>query len=112
MLNEVSPEQRLLSLIDSQFFTQDKIQGGKITTLPLEFIDLTSEEIERALTSSASSLAFESRRLLSWSNACGTYMGRLAKTEPDRVKSSRTSSSRKWHIVAPAPDDDAMTPSS
>jgi energy-coupling factor transporter ATP-binding protein EcfA2 len=112
MLNEVSPEQRLLSLIDSQFFTQDKIQGGHITSLRPEFIDLTSEEIERALTSSASSLEFESRRLLSWSNACGTYMGRLAKTEPDRVKSSRTSSSRKWHIVAPAPDDDAMTPSS
>lgn len=111
MLNEVAPEYRLLSLIDSQFFAVSPSQGNPVTSTALEFIDRTAEEIESALTSQASNLAFEARRLLSWTNAAGTYLGRLAKAMPDRVQPLRTAASRKWHIIAPPTGDDAMTPS-
>lgn len=112
MLNEVAPEYRLLSLIDSQFFAASQLQGGLVTSPALEFIDRTAEEIESSLTSHESKLAFEARRLLSWNSACGTYLGRLAKTMPDRVQPIRTSALRKWRITAHPTGDDAMTPSS
>jgi energy-coupling factor transporter ATP-binding protein EcfA2 len=110
MLNEVAPEYRLLSLIDSKFFAVSASHGGHVISPALAFIDRTAEEIESSLTSHESSLAFEARRLLSWNSACGTYLGRLAKTMPDRVQSLRTAVSRKWRITAPPTGDDGMTP--
>jgi hypothetical protein len=109
MLNEVAPENRLISLIDAQFFGPSSLAGRPVTTPPLEFIEQTAEQIESSLTDHNSTLNFEARRLLNWPNATGTYLGRLAKAMPDRIQQVRTASSRKWHIVAPKPEDDAVT---
>lgn len=38
------------------------------------------------------------RRLLTWSQACGTYLGRLAKNQGDRVEPDRTPTRRSWII--------------
>ena len=50
---------------------------------------------------SESKVGFESRKLLEWNNATGTYLGRLAKKHPNRVHAQRTNSSREWTIYPP-----------
>lgn len=88
-IDALSPEVRLLSLIDSVLFGQAAIVGDPIT--------ITAEELEQRLVNS--NMGYESRRLLSWNNACGTYLGRLAKKFPERVSKDRTNQSRGWILT-------------
>lgn len=97
LLDDVAPEFRLLALIDQLFF--GKTPFVLPSTNPFE---LTAEQIQSQLTDSTSPCSFEARRLLSWNNACGTYLGRLAKRRPDRVQQRRTAESRHWLLTAPA----------
>lgn len=110
-LDEVAPEFRLLALIDTVLF------GGTDTGLvKVErpgVVEATAEEIERVLTIQYSGCEHEARRLFSWNNACGTYLGRLAKRLPDRVQQLRTSTVRRWRIIraaAEGPTPAAPTP--
>jgi hypothetical protein len=88
-LDDQSPEMRLLALIDNYY--------GSTSTGPTE---TTAEQLHECLVSIQGS---EARSLLSWPNATGTYLGRLAKKCPDRVKQSRSSGARKWIITFPKP---------
>jgi len=85
-LNEMSPEMRLLGLIDAAL--EEKGQTGQWVG--------TATDLERLLNDSA--VALETRRLLDWNNATGTYLGRLAKKLPNRVRGQRSKTSRTWTI--------------
>lgn len=99
VLNTLTPEARLLSLIDDALFPE--LGGATTAMMHRQQYDGTAEDIERVLTGTGSSCAFEARKVLSWSNACGTYLGRLAKKRPDRVQNLRQADSRRWRILAP-----------
>ncbi len=86
-LSEMSPEMRLLGLIDLAMEERDAV--GAWTG--------TATELERMLLECKSN--HEARRLLDWNNATGTYLGRLAKKVPHRVKAERTNSARQWKIT-------------
>jgi len=90
-LDSLSPEIRLLSLIDQYLFR----------TLDLKEYEGTADDIEMFLTAPEYSMAFQVRSLLSWTHACGNYLGRLAKKQPGRVQRSRTATERKWLILPP-----------
>jgi hypothetical protein len=108
VLDGFAPEARLLTLIDSTFFPEP---NGAMVQEHSQF-EGTAEEIERTLTGPGSNCALDARRLFSWSFACGTYLGRLAKKKPDRVQQLRQADSRRWRVLSPrTPADRAcMTP--
>ena len=91
-IRELSPQARLLSLIDKELFHTQNIQ-------PLW--QGSADELEHELTSMKSSVRQEATKLLSWNNACGTYLGRLAKEAPGRIEYTRTTSVRQWKINPP-----------
>ena len=86
VLSKMSPEAHLLELVDLYIMGEKLAWHG------------SASELTKELT--ASDGAFEARKLLSWSNACGSYLGRLSKNHNSRVSRDRDSSSRKWRIEA------------
>lgn len=90
-IDDLSPEQRLLSLIDMELFSVP--ENG--------FWEGSAAELERRLTGENSECAYEARRLLSFNTACGSYLGRLAKKHSNRIKQQRTNDLRGWKILSP-----------
>ena len=86
-LTEMSPEMRLMGLIDAALEEQSHV--GQWSG--------TATELEQMLAETK--VGFEARRLLDWNNATGTYLGRLAKKLPHRVQAQRTNAMRRWTIV-------------
>lgn len=108
-LNSLSPEARLMTLIDSVYFAENVTDSG-VKQKTREYVEGTAEVLEQVLTDPSSLCAYEARRLLSWNNACGTFLGRLAKQHPDRVQQVRSAQRRAWRISRPIHGDhDAMT---
>ena len=107
ILDDLAPETRLLDLLDAVLFTESAPGplGGPVSKAN-EYFDGTSAEIEKLLTG-CSGFDHEARRLLAWSGACGTYLGRLAKQRPERVRQMRTADARLWRILPPAAADAA-----
>jgi hypothetical protein len=91
-LNALSSEDHLLQLIDIVMWNAGRRDWAG-----------TSSELEATLVKST--VAFEARKVLSFPNAIGTFLGRLAKRRSDRVEQARTSSARVWIIRPPT-----MTP--
>lgn len=87
-LLSLSDEFRLLGIIDSELFT---------APIPSPWQG-TASQLEKHLLSGT--YYHETRKLLSWNNACGTLLGRLEDQFPDRVQSARTASTRNW-LIAP-----------
>ena len=91
-LERLSPESHLLELIDSCFakeFNESKLR-------------LTAKEIENRLR------VWDVRsaeKLLTFNNAMGTYLGRLAKKHPKRIISHKTEAQRLWEIQPPETSD-------
>jgi hypothetical protein len=89
-LDELSPAFALLELIDQ-----------------LEPWCKASNEWEGTATELRQLLIADDRtrkdgdRLLNWTNACGQYLGELAKMKPLRVQNARTKDRREWRICAP-----------
>jgi hypothetical protein len=83
MLNALSPEMRLLELIDQ---TLDRTWTGSATELEIEFNN--------------SPQASSARLLLSFSSACGTYLQRLASKFSDRVSYCKNKGKTVWTIKA------------
>jgi hypothetical protein len=87
-IDTLSPEYRLLNLIDGELFASycsDSWQGS-------------AEQLERELCSEGSKCRMEARKLFQFSTACGVYLGRLHKKYPNRVERHRDSASRTWTI--------------
>ncbi len=95
-IDALTPEYRLLMLIDKEIF-------GKGDTAKWEG---TAEELEGRLLRDSSSVRNEARRLFTFNTAAGTYLARLAKNHAGRVHNARKSDQRKWILYAEghAPD--------
>jgi hypothetical protein len=92
-ISEMSCHVRLLALIDRELFHSQRITPQW---------EGTADELEHELTGEKSSVRTEISKVLNWNNACGTYLGRIAKDLPERVEYSRTSTVRKWVILPPS----------
>lgn len=84
-ISALAPETSLKSFIGLIIFHDNR-----------EFWCGTAEELTRDLLNS--DFKQEVSRLLSWPNATGTYLGRLAKAFPDQIKNFRKSDVSLWRI--------------
>ena len=89
-LGDLAPETHLLMLIDRVLFA----------TLVPDAWEGTASELQTRLFES-SAVAFEARKLLGFSTACGVYLGRLAKQHGERISEKVTRGSRRWKIEPP-----------
>jgi hypothetical protein len=92
-LQELSPQAELLELVDllKPWGPVNDSWEGKSTELRLQLFQHESTRDD-------------ARRLLKYPNACGEYLGDLAKSHPHRVKDARTKYARRW-IVLPSGDN-------
>jgi len=74
-LDELSPETRLLELIDVELFS-----------MACESWTGTAAELQAKLTSSDARTSHEARRLFSYAGSVGHYLGRLRQKHPSRIK--------------------------
>ncbi len=86
-IDALSPEFRLLNIINKDVFN---------TELACAWTG-TAEDLEVFLTTKGA-FQYETRKLLSWNNACGTYLGRLAKKYPARFIKKHTEKNYIWTI--------------
>jgi hypothetical protein len=93
MMSVLSPETKLLELIDSKLFPRDaalwNAWEGK------------ASELETDLCAPGSSVAHEARKLLIYNTACGQYLSRLARMFPDRIGSRILHGNKLWEIEPP-----------
>ena len=87
-IDALAPESKLLSLIEHYFESLGDTRW-----------EGPAEELERKLN--GSDCQYEARKLFSFNNACGVYLGRLAKKYPKRFSQHRTSKERRWTILCP-----------
>jgi hypothetical protein len=89
-LNDISPAHTVLDMIDElkPWGTVDSEWRG--TSMQLRTLLMNNDATRR-----------DAQRILDWPNACGQYLGDLAKTNRDRVQDARTSTSRDWIIKRP-----------
>jgi len=102
-LNELNPEDRLLELIDLQFF-RNPMRRDPWTG--------SAAELERKLTGDDGKCQREAQRLLSWSAACGSYLARLAKADRPHTAGRVTARSsgggvKTWTINPPSAVEEA-----
>jgi hypothetical protein len=76
MLTEISPEGHLQELIYEVIFN---CEGN------IEFWEGSASALEAQLTKETSRYSVKARKLLSYSNSCGTYLGRLERWDPQMV---------------------------
>lgn len=88
-LHAVNPETRLLSLIDEVFKPGDFPWSG------------SAEALERRLRGPETGFSFAVEKLLYFSSACGTYLGRLATRFPERVSQIHPQGKTEWTIKRP-----------
>jgi hypothetical protein len=120
-LQTLSPEAQLLDLIDSTVFALEhniqETHGGAVAQRygASVFIELPkdggrglafkAEELEAYLLDS--DYREQARGLLlKFRRATGTYLGRLAKERPDRVRQYRVKGVNKWILIAPVESAD------
>ena len=89
-LNELSPQAKLLQIIDAVLFSDT----------PLQIWEGTATQLEQVLKYSASRQ--EAERLLAFPLACGRYLGRLEKQHPERVTGIHTRDGNQWKIKPPS----------
>jgi hypothetical protein len=94
-LNELSPEEKLLQLIDT---TQMSIFGADLN--PWEG---RAAELESKLTANDSGVQFEARRLFFTQASCGQYLARLNKRYPDRVQQAGSVHNTVIWKISPEP---------
>lgn len=92
-LTAMSPEHRMLNLIDEVFFTMENRRDWTAD------VKGSTEQIERWLRGSQFGSAVD--KLLYFSTACGVYLARLEKQCPKRVTSSRKNGKVAWTVMKP-----------
>ncbi|CAN5842935.1 hypothetical protein BH11VER1_BH11VER1_22950 [soil metagenome] len=87
-LERLSPESELLNLIVRALWRTEREEEWKGTADELRTLLLDDSRTKR-----------DAERLIGgWAQACGTYLGRLAKKHPEYVKEARTANKREWII--------------
>lgn len=106
-INDSAPETKLLALIDAAMKQKIEIIEGNLcqTTVTREGSGMpgarwlcTAELLERTISEQYPN---EARRLFTWQNAAGIYLGRLADKYPQRVRQHRTANERLWIVEPP-----------
>jgi hypothetical protein len=90
-LGELSPEIRLLNLIDAELFALPGVSEWEGASLALE----------QRLMAYNSSIRTQARELLMWQGATGAYLSRLRKLHPERISFHRNNRNRIWTILPP-----------
>ena len=90
-LEELSPSHSLLALID-QLEPWTVLDPWAGPALELRRLLLNTYETQH-----------DARELLSWRNACGTYLHQLSRKHPDRVRLDRTQTQDIYTIFKPIP---------
>jgi hypothetical protein len=85
-INQLAPEEQLLQLIDTYVVADCDWEGTAGGLADLLFAATSSYDAALA------------KRLLNWSTAAGTYLGRLASRYPERVEQCRSAQKRLWCI--------------
>ena len=93
-LTALSPESRLMNLMDEVFFTKENRREWTSDCQG------TTEQLERWLRQSHFGNAVD--KLLYFSSAAGVYLQRLEKKHPERVKASRKLGRATWTISPPS----------
>lgn len=86
-LSEISPEARLLELIDLNFQVDGRKEPLVTSAASLQSSLETSDFTKRSAAT-----------LFHFSAACGTFLGQLASTIPERVLPEKTEKARLWRI--------------
>ena len=111
-LSRVSPEERLLAIVDQVIFEsalnsrEDRPCSPTMRYPQMSTWKGTADKLESEITGRDSEFSREAQKILTFSNACGTYLGRLAKFHPDRIKSTKSKNKITWHIKPPAMDSE------
>ena len=86
---DLSPEAKLLSIIDNHLLSSGVRWTGKAV------------DLEKALMDSSCTYSYEARKLFSFNTACGTYLGRLRQRYPERFEYKQIGDEREriWTIV-------------
>lgn len=95
-LNDIQPELQLLAIIDQCLLTDYTSWTG------------TAEKLEKQLTDHDAAFNHKAKKLLYFSSACGTYLGRLAKAYPERVSSKKIHGTTLWTVEGA--DDEGNNP--
>ena len=93
----MSPEESLLAIASNCEPIKGLMEGG------MEWVG-TSHDLQALLTSNECPMRQEVNRLLSWNKACGTFLGRLAKSSAKNGVSfagTSPSKTRRYKIEAP-----------
>jgi len=102
MLEQTTPELRLLEFIDSELFHNPATALNHARLTPWEG---TAATLESRLVNPLSKIVHEARKLLTWQNSCGTYLGRLKGSENEhiagRISSHPRSGQTIWIIQPP-----------
>lgn len=88
-LTALAPETRLLQLVDEVCF--EKAEPGVWTGKAID--------LEKQLR--GSNFAFECEKVLRFFGACGSYLGKLARNQPDRVTRRVKDGYTSWMITPP-----------
>ncbi len=90
-INGLAPETELLRLIDDVLF-----KDGADNTPRL----LSSNDLQAMLIGDPS-INYQAKKIFSFTNSCGIYLGRLAKSHPDRISKHGNShkQSMKWKLL-------------
>ena len=109
-LTEAQPEQQLLAIIDEELFPRP-VRGSH----PLNGINYqrkheawkgSAEELAARLNDNDCRFRKDAEKLLYFSSACGTYLGRLKKSRPDRVTCTCSHNKRTWQIQPPCVEEE------
>jgi hypothetical protein len=106
LLEDSTPETRFLNLIDRELFGRSTRHGllhpnGEVQP-PVEPWVGSALQLEQHLCGSCSSVRREAERLMRYSSACGSMLGRLAQRRPDRVSRRILHGETRWTLHPPA----------
>ena len=90
-LTSSTPETELLELINAELFSLSSASEWSGT----------ASKLQQYLTRNDSDVRRQAERLLSWTGACGTYLGRLKKRFPARFEYQHTRTDRIWVVRPP-----------
>jgi energy-coupling factor transporter ATP-binding protein EcfA2 len=100
-ISSLSPESKLLELIDTCLWAIEGSGRGKFTygqgSGPIAWEGKASE-LEALLTSEGSDMRHEARKLMSYNTACGQYLARLMRKFPERFTKRFVQGAPIWTI--------------
>jgi hypothetical protein len=99
MMDALAPETKLLELIDAEIFGTGK--GQSLLPDSREGWEGKASDLEAKLSGESSGVKFESRKLLVYTNACGSLLGRLKLVHTARISSRVSRGATIWEILPP-----------